>query len=207
MHLVHSTFLSPDDGKKVTLLGVSRKRCGDFAPIFSERSNCHMRQVALRFTRSISYIQVAFAGSKVIYLSLWSLGGSCIIVDAMMSRILAIVTVTSSCLLILLLTMTSPATVGLAGMLAVFLLGYLSLLGVVTFLLYYGSKLSLVVLKKFRKRDGLTLTKAYLYASVLSTLPMMLVGLYPTGGVEWYEVLLLILFGVMGVLYIARRTS
>jgi len=103
--------------------------------------------------------------------------------------------------------MTSPATVGLAGMLAVFLLGYLSLLGVVTFLLYYGSKLSLVVLKKFRKRDGLTLTKAYLYASVLSTLPMMLVGLYPTGGVEWYEVLLLILFGVMGVLYIARRTS
>jgi hypothetical protein len=35
---------------------------------------------------------------------------------------------------------------------------------------------------------------------------MMAVGLNSMGGIQWYEILLLALFGGIGVIYIARRT-
>ena len=127
----------------------------------------------------------------------------------MMFRILTIVTVASCCVLLLLLTATNPGTAGLGGMLAVFIFGYLSLLGVVTFLLYYGSRMGVILMKLLGARSAghsrLPLGRAYLYASVLGVLPMVAIGLYSTGGVKWYELLLLILFGIIGIAYIARR--
>lgn len=127
----------------------------------------------------------------------------------MLVRFLAIMTILSCVTLTVVLFSTSPSTAGLLGMLAVFLLGYISLLGVVTFLLYYGNRLFLLTVKSFKKRmhyTRLSLGRAYLYGSVLATLPMMAVGLYSTGGIAWYELGLLLLFGFMGVVYVARRT-
>lgn len=127
----------------------------------------------------------------------------------MISRILAIITVASGCLLAVLLFTTNPGNVGPAGLLGVFVLGYLSLLGVVTFLLFYTTKLGKFLFQAVGRRtirNEMTLRRAYLYASVIATLPMMLIGLYSTGGVNWYEVLLIGLFGIIGVTYVARRT-
>lgn len=127
----------------------------------------------------------------------------------MVSRILAIVTVVSASLLVVLLFTTNPGSVGPAGLLLVFILGYLSLLGLVTFLLFYGVKFWVYLVKLITRRTirfQLTLKRSYLYASILATLPMMMVGLYSTGGISWYELLLISLFGAIGTLYIAKRT-
>lgn len=127
----------------------------------------------------------------------------------MISRILAIVTVVSASLLVVLLFTTNPGSVGPAGLLSVFILGYLSLLGLVTFLLFYGVKFWVYLVKLITRRTvrfQLTLKRSYLYASILATLPMMMVGLYSTGGISWYELLLIGLFGAIGTLYIAKRT-
>ena len=127
----------------------------------------------------------------------------------MISRILAIVTVVSASLLVVLLFTTNPGSVGPAGLLLVFILGYLSLLGLVTFLLFYGVKFWVYLVKLITRRTirfQLTLKRSYLYASILATLPMMVVGLYSTGGISWYELLLISLFGAIGTLYIAKRT-
>ena len=127
----------------------------------------------------------------------------------MISRILAVVTVVSASLLVILLFTTNPGSVGPAGLLLVFILGYLSLLGLVTFLLFYGVKLWVNLVRLITRRTvhfQLTFRRAYLYASILATLPMMVVGLYSTGGISWYELLLISLFGAIGVLYIAKRT-
>lgn len=127
----------------------------------------------------------------------------------MISRILAIVTVVSASLLVALLFTTNPGSVGPAGLLLVFILGYLSLLGLVTFLLFYGVKFWVYLVKLITRRTirfQLTLKRSYLYASILATLPMMVVGLYSTGGISWYELLLISLFGAIGTLYIAKRT-
>lgn len=150
---------------------------------------------------------MAFAATRTVYLSLW-LFLYCI-VECMVFRILAIMTVISCCVLTLVLFTTTPSTIGPAGMLGVFVLGYLSLLGVVTFLLYYGERLGAILLRVLGFRPGrihLSLGRAYLYASVFAALPMMAIGLYSTGGIAWYEFLLLILFGLIGVVYIAKRS-
>lgn len=127
----------------------------------------------------------------------------------MMSRALAIITIVSASLVIILLFTTNPGSAGPAGLLLVFILGYLSLLGLVTFLLFYGLKLWAYLVRLITRRAvrfRLTLKKSYLYSSILATLPMMVVGLYSTGGINWYELLLIGLFGAIGTLYIAKRT-
>lgn len=127
----------------------------------------------------------------------------------MISRILAGITVISCCTLAVLLFATNPTSIGPGGMLAVFILGYLSLLGVVTFLLFLGAKATRAIVHVMTGRlvrTTLTLRRAYLYSSVLAVIPMLFVSLYSAGGIMWYEVLLLILFGAIGVVYIAKRT-
>ena len=127
----------------------------------------------------------------------------------MILRILALITVVSCCVLTLVLFMTSPDSVGPAGLLGIFMLGYLSLLGVVTFLFYYGEQALIVALKAFGGRPArryLTLKRSYLFASVIAALPMMAIGLYSTGGVALHEILLIFMFGLIGILYVAKRS-
>jgi hypothetical protein len=107
------------------------------------------------------------------------------------------------------LVLTNPTQAGPVAILVVIILTYLSLLGVVTFLLFTGARLIRFLAHAiFNKkiRTTLSLRRAYLYATVLATLPMMAVGLNSMGGIQWYEILLLALFGGIGVIYIARRT-
>lgn len=128
----------------------------------------------------------------------------------MLARILTITSIISSCLLALLLMTTAPGSAGPVVILFVFILIYLSLLGAVTFLLYAGTRvvyflLQLLANRKVRTR--LSLNRAYLYATVLAALPMIVMGLYSVDGIRWYELLLVVIFGCVGVLYIARRTK
>lgn len=125
-----------------------------------------------------------------------------------MKRTFVTVTILSWSLLFILLLTTNPNSISPAGKLGVFILVYVSLLGVVTFLLYYGSVGVDAVRRALTSRTArrqLTLRRSYLYASILAVLPMMLVSLHASGGLRWYEPVLVFTFGGIGVVYIARR--
>lgn len=130
--------------------------------------------------------------------------------SSMFARILTTASIISFCLLILTLTTTTPGTAGPVVILLIFILMYLSLLGVVTFLLYGGVRVAYFLMRLVTNRyirAGLTLSRAYLYATVLAALPMIIMGLYSMDGIRWYEFILVGVFGLIGMFYIARRTK
>lgn len=125
-----------------------------------------------------------------------------------MRRILTVVTIVSWVAVLILLSITNPGNISPAGMLGIFILGYVALLGAMSFLLYYGSIAIKFIFRdvlKVKIHTNLSLNRAYLYASVLATLPMMIISLHSAGGIVWYELFLVLLFGAIGVFYIARR--
>lgn len=126
----------------------------------------------------------------------------------MFGRLLLIIGLASAGLLLILLNLTTPSTVGAGGVLAIFFLGYIVTLVVVTFGLWGTTK----VLFKFagetrflRTTRRLSLVRSYYYATVIAFAPVLLVSLQSVGGVGIYEVGLVALFVVLGCIYIARR--
>jgi hypothetical protein len=112
-------------------------------------------------------------------------------------------------LLTVLLQTTTPASIGPLGILFVFILLYVSVLGVLTFLLFVCSKamvkvLSMVMTKK--TIHSLSLGRSYYYSSVLALAPVLFVGMQSVGEVSIYDVLLVVLFVVIACIYIAKRT-
>jgi hypothetical protein len=131
-----------------------------------------------------------------------------IVTIRMLERIVAIVTISSLCLLAVLLNVTAPTTVGPLGILAVFIFAYLSSLGVMTYFLYSLSRLIVHLSTAFTVKRPLTrisFRAAYYYSTVLAAAPIMLVGLQSVGATGIYEVGLVILFTVIGCLYVTKR--
>ena len=126
----------------------------------------------------------------------------------MLKRIVAIMTIASLCLLLILLTITAPTSVGPFGILAVFVFAYTSSLGVVTYLLYgvsgMISRLSVAFTVK-RPLRAFSFRDAYYYSTILAIAPVMLVGLQSVNTIGIYEFGLVGLFEVIGCLYITKR--
>lgn len=125
-----------------------------------------------------------------------------------LEKIVAIITVISLCLLALLLNITTPATIGPIGILAVFIFGYLSSLGVVTYLIFWGSRLFVHLGTAFTIKKPLSpisFKVAYYYSTILAAAPVMLIGFQSVGSNGVYEFLLVMLFVVIGWVYITKR--
>lgn len=126
----------------------------------------------------------------------------------MLEKIVAITTITSLCLVALLLNVTAPTTIGPLGILAVFILGYLSSLGVMTYFLYSTSRLIAHLGTAFTVKkpiSAMPFRVAYYYSTVISAAPIMLIGLQSVGAVGVYEFVLVLLFTVIGCVYITKR--
>lgn len=126
----------------------------------------------------------------------------------MLERIVAVTTLVSLCLLIVLLNLTAPTTVGPFGILAVFIFSYLSSLGVMTYLLYGSSWLIAHLSSAFTVRKPLTtmsFRNAYYYSTVVALAPVMLIGLRSVGSIGVYEVVLVAIFTAVGCVYITKR--
>lgn len=112
-------------------------------------------------------------------------------------------------LLTILLHLTNPATVGPLGILSVFILIYLLVLGALTFLLLLGSKsmaklTSSLTPKKPMK--ALSLRRSYYFSSVISLAPVMFIAMQSVGEVGVYDVILVLLFVIIACVYISKRT-
>ena len=126
----------------------------------------------------------------------------------MLEKIVATTTITSLCLLVVLLNVTAPTTVGPLGILAVFILGYLSSLGVMTYFLYAGSRVIAHLGTAFtikRPLQPLPFRLAYYYSTVIAAAPIMFIGLQSVGSIGVYEVILVLVFVVIGCVYITKR--
>ena len=128
----------------------------------------------------------------------------------MFVKLLILTGLVSSGLLLFIMTLYDPSSVGALGILIVFLLGYVIILCVLTVFLW-----TLVLLSsRLRGAKGilkniqqLTLREVYYYSSVLALAPVIIISLRSVGNVTLYEIGLILLFEVLGCLYIAKRAK
>ncbi len=128
----------------------------------------------------------------------------------MLEKIIAIMTPVSLGLLTVILNTTAPATAGPLGILAIFIFGYLSALGIITYILYGVSRTTSHLAVAFTVKKPLravSFKRAYYYSTVLAAAPIMLIGLQSVGSIGVYEFMLVLLFTVIGCLYITKRIN
>lgn len=128
----------------------------------------------------------------------------------MLGKIVATSSIVAVILLVIVLQATTPATIGPLGILFVFILMYMSVLGALTFLIFGASQLTAkvsaaVTVKKPLRALGLR--RSYYYSSVLALAPVMFVGMQSVGEVGLYDVLLVFIFVVIACVYITKRTN
>lgn len=126
----------------------------------------------------------------------------------MLGKILSIGSVIAAVALVFLLNQTTPNQAGPLGVLVIFLLMYVLALAGVTFAIHGISRLiakssaSLTVKRPFR---AISLKQSYYYASIIALAPVMLIGMQSVSGINVYDVLLVVFFVAIGVVYISRR--
>jgi hypothetical protein len=126
----------------------------------------------------------------------------------MLQRVIAIITLVSLCLLSLMLMTTTPASAGPFGLLLIFISAYLTSLGLISFFLYGISRVIVYASAGFMLRRPLrpmSFRRAYYFSTILAAAPVMLVGLQSVGSVGIYELILVVIFVVIGCLYITKR--
>ncbi|OGL22703.1 hypothetical protein A2707_05360 [Candidatus Saccharibacteria bacterium RIFCSPHIGHO2_01_FULL_45_15] len=127
----------------------------------------------------------------------------------MLARFLIIIAIVSGVIIAVILNTTTPASVGAFGILAVFILAYLILLSLMTFLVY-GVSMSIAAGSKMigiKQSSGrLSLQKAYYYATIIALAPIITISMQSIGGAGPYELALIGLFVVIGCLYVSKRT-
>ena len=105
---------------------------------------------------------------------------------------------------------TNPSTVGPLGLLAVFFLLYIIILGALTEVLWVGSHMIQIVGRRFtskRPPGRLSLQRAYYYSTVLALGPIMALAMVSIGALGFYEMLLIAVFLAVALLYVSRRSS
>lgn len=109
--------------------------------------------------------------------------------------------------LALLLQLTTPATIHPAGILMVFICIYLLVLGVLTFFIYWGSRLYARGLASMtgKRYQTVSLATVYQYGTVISLAPVMLLAMRTVGGVEASDIVFVITFVALACFYIWRR--
>lgn len=126
----------------------------------------------------------------------------------MFGRIITLAGLAAAIALGLLVQSTNPATTGPVGILAVFFCVYVILLSCFTWAIY-GSNFVLTELLKvsLRKKTvvAMTMQKAYYFASVVALGPIILLAMNSVGSMGVYDIMLIIIFVVIGVFYIQKR--
>lgn len=127
----------------------------------------------------------------------------------MVGKAIVISTAIAAVLLLLILQTTNPSTAGPLGLLAVFFLVYVIILGAITEMLWLGSRVFQVIARRFTsKRPPLriSLSKAYYLSTVLALGPVMALAMQSIGSLGLYEILLIVAFVAISLLYVSRRS-
>lgn len=126
----------------------------------------------------------------------------------MLGKSVAISSIVAAVLLAVLLETTTPADVGPAGLLAVFFLLYVFLVGVITALSWLLNRITVKVSRLVTVRKPLStvsLKKLYYLSSVLALGPVMMLAMKSIGSLGVYEIILVTLFLSIATLYVNKR--
>lgn len=128
----------------------------------------------------------------------------------MLGKALIVIAVLSGVILTFIVNMTTPASAGAFGVLAVFVFAYLLLLSIMTFALYAISKLLSLIARTFATRrpvEVMSLRKCYYYSTIIALVPIIIVSMQSVGGIGVYELGLIFLLVLIGCIYVTKRTS
>lgn len=128
----------------------------------------------------------------------------------MLKRIVATITIASIAMLIYLINTTTPTTIGPLGILFVFILIYLSVLGTVSYFIH-----GVLWVMNFATRESnsrvatkkISFRRAYYFASIIALAPVMLLGAQSIGRSSLYDIFLVLLFEVIALLYVSKRAG
>ncbi|MBP9667958.1 hypothetical protein KBD87_04120 [Candidatus Saccharibacteria bacterium] len=128
----------------------------------------------------------------------------------MLGKTIAVVSGVSALVLVLILNNSNPANVGPVGLLAVFFLLYLVLLGVFT-IVSVGINRGMVRVSRLvtvrRPLARIGLRRIYYISSVLALGPVMMIAMKSIGSLGLYEVILVVLFLAIALLYVSKRET
>lgn len=127
----------------------------------------------------------------------------------MAGKIISIITIAAVVLLFFVVNATSPSSAGPLGILAVFLLLYISLTGLLTVVTVLVNHLVVKLsssIKTRRPLEKLSWKRAYYIASVVALGPVMLIGMGSVGRAGVTEFLLVTIFVCIGLFYIEKRS-
>lgn len=126
----------------------------------------------------------------------------------MLNKIISAVGIISAGILLYILQETTPTEAGAMGVLAVFLLSYITLTIVLTYFIFWLYRLVDKVFYSDKQQssiDRFDLRKSYYFSSVLALGPVMMVSLSSVGrgGLMEYGLVGLLLF--LGCIYVSKR--
>lgn len=126
----------------------------------------------------------------------------------MLKRILILLAAGSVIGLLWITQTTTPASVHPLAVLFVFGMIYTLVLAVLTFFIFWGTRLAKRVVSTKSKPgySGISLYRAYVYASVLAFAPVALLAMRSVGQQGVGDVLLVIIFEVLACFYVWRRS-
>jgi hypothetical protein len=104
---------------------------------------------------------------------------------------------------------TNRSCIGHVGLLGVFFLLYVVALGIVTELLWVGSRGVSWLSRHLRTKrpvGALSVSRAYYFSSVVALGPVIGLAMASIGSLGTYEIFLIIAFIAVGVLYVAKRS-
>lgn len=133
-----------------------------------------------------------------------------IVNSTMKQRILLLLSAISLVALLTILQVTTPIEAGPLGILIVLGLLYMSVLGGLTFLFFWASRIISRIARLLATRrpwTSITMLQAYYYASVIALAPIMIIAMTSVGASGWREFFLVGLFVLLGVIYVQRRTN
>lgn len=125
----------------------------------------------------------------------------------MYKRLTELLSILFIIVLFFLIIQYSPTSIGPTGLLFIFLLIYLILSVAISELIYYSSRAVSYYSSRLSKRSRniITFRQSYYYGSIISMAPVILIALSSIGSIGLYEVILTIVFVVLGCFFVSKR--
>jgi len=126
----------------------------------------------------------------------------------MLKNIISIITAASIFLLIVLLNITAPVSASPLMILFIFILTYLSSLGITAYIIYGFSYIishTSTIFATKKPIERISFKRSYYYSTIIAAVPVMLVGLQSVGAIGIYEFFLVLFFALVGCLYVSKR--
>lgn len=126
----------------------------------------------------------------------------------MRKLIISIASTISLCLSAVLLNITTPASAGPFGILAILFFSYVFIFGFVSFVIFSFSFLISLISSVFMPRRpimAMSFRRSSYFATIAAAAIVMIIGLQSVGRVGFYEYILVSFFIVVGCIYIYKK--